>query len=322
MSVLTLSKEEQTIVVFHLMKSLVYSKRLQLSFGLIFVGCLIQWAMFGLLPGIILVFAGNLFLLVEGYDNRVNFGSFLADSDWEKVTVDKLQELKDFDGKMKDWDTSLLDISNTLGTLVSFVILIGAGGTFLLGMVSGSDLMILFSANIAVLLLPHWLTGSRQIQRIPNVLLKIDVVRKLLRQVKDIISDHTVEYFMLLRETGKAKLPKDIKFRLKLKNQPPDFLGFYGQIVLNIVKGNAYPYFYVVLVAKKGFGLKAASDEELETTFFGPKYHTEFKTQGDVEVFVIRQTTTKTSGYHTSKQAMRTIFYEGLTTAAQAAVKP
>ena len=66
------------------MKSLVYSKRLQLSFGLIIVGCLIQWAMFGLLPGIILVFAGNLFLLVAGYDNRVNFGSFSADSDWDR----------------------------------------------------------------------------------------------------------------------------------------------------------------------------------------------------------------------------------------------
>ena len=47
----------------------------------------------------------------------------------------------------------------------------------------------------------------------------------------------------------------------------------------------------------------------------------EFKEEGDVEVFVIRQHTTRTSGYHTKYKDVRRIFLEGLEVAEQAALK-
>jgi hypothetical protein len=74
----------------------------------------------------------------------------------------------------------------------------------------------------------------------------------------------------------------------------------------------------VVLVTKPGFGLRE----------LGRQYHPsknlilEFKTQSEVEVLVLRQQTTKTSGYHTKPATMRQILGEGMQLAAQRSGQP
>jgi hypothetical protein len=80
-----------------------------------------------------------------------------------------------------------------------------------------------------------------------------------------------------------------------IKDRHPDFLGLYGQVVLNEVQGRSYPYFYAVLVARRGFGLQQARDGHRAP----PGVTIELNEQDKVEVLVIRQTTTKKSGYHT-----------------------
>ena len=112
-------------------------------------------------------------------------------------------------------------------------------------------------------------------------------------------------------------MPEDVKFRIKIQNENPDFLGLYGQIVTNTVGNKVYPYFYVVLVAKKGYGLKKAFRAYSQPR----KIKKEYTVEGKVEVFVIRQTTTRTSGYHTPFRKMRQIFLEGLEIAEKVAVK-
>jgi hypothetical protein len=188
---------------------------------------------------------------------------------------------------------------------------------FILGSVSGDTVFHIFAVDAAILLFPHWYTGKRDILSKPKLLQKIRLIKKLLRNVESSLQEqHTIEYFMLLK--GKhTKVPNDIKFRVGFENQHPDFLGFYGQIVTNSVSGKVYPYFYVVLVAKKGYGLKRAFDRYSPSR----KITKEFKKQGDVEVLVIRQTTTRTSGYYTNNRTMQRIFLEGLNVAGKAAVK-
>jgi len=130
------------------------------------------------------------------------------------------------------------------------------------------------------------------------------------------LAGHKVDYYMMLAG-NEAKIPDDVKVRINVKNQNKDFLGLYGQIVTNQVSGTAYPYFYVVLVAKKGFGLQKAFQ-----TYMPPKKTTkEFKIEDDVEVLVIRQTTTKTSGYHTKNKKMISILKAGVALADQVAVR-
>jgi hypothetical protein len=177
--------------------------------------------------------------------------------------------------------------------------------------------VMILAVDIGVLLLPHWVTGLRGIMTLPNLLLKIKLIRKLLADIEGLIAQHQAEFFMLLKG-GETKLPDDVKFRVKIQGQHPDFLGFYGQIVTNTVSSKTYPYLYVVLVAKQGFGLNRSFERYTPSR----KIVKEYKEEGDVEVFVIRQHTTRTSGYHTKYKDARRIFLEGLEVAEKSAVEP
>jgi hypothetical protein len=170
----------------------------------------------------------------------------------------------------------------------------------------------------AILLLgPHWITGIRTTLTKPNMILKISKFKELIKKNHDVLSGHDIEYYMLLAGDD-GRIPDDVKIRIHIKGRHPDFLGLYGHIVTNEVNGTAYPYFYVVLVAKKGFGLEHAFNK-----FTPPKKITkEFKIEGDVEVFVIRQTTSETSGYHTSDKQMGVILTEGVHLAENCSWRP
>ncbi len=85
-------------------------------------------------------------------------------------------------------------------------------------------------------------------------------------------------------------------------------LGLYGQVVINAVQGKSYPYFYVVLVAENGSKLK-----RLYLHYTPPSgIISVFKSQAKVDVFIVRQKTSKTSGYHTKPDRIQRIFGEGL----------
>jgi hypothetical protein len=218
---------------------------------------------------------------------------------------------------MKRWDRSLLDISNGLGFFSLAVISALIGIIFFRGAMTFDDTLTILSYDAALLLLPHWITGIRSTLTKPNLMLKISGFKTLLKEAnRPWLAGYDVGYYMLLAGE-ESKIPDDVKIRVNIKNQHKDFLGLYGQIVTNEVNGTAYPYFYVVLVAKKGFGLA-----EVFQTYMPPKKITkEFKVEDDVEVLVIRQTTTKTSGYHTKNKKMISILKSGVALAEQVAVK-
>ena len=96
------------------------------------------------------------------------------------------------------------------------------------------------------------------------------------------------------------------------------FLGLYGQVVLNDVAGASHPYFYVVLVANTGFGLRDAYE-----AFEAPHDMTaEFKEQDSLEVLVLRRATTKTGGYNTDPAKASAILRAGLRLAESVAGGP
>jgi hypothetical protein len=269
------------------------------------------------LPGVLFVLAGNMLLLMKGYDNRVELGRYNADTSWEKVSQEKFEELRELDRKMKKWDLDAIDISNALGMFLFILVagVIGIGVWF--GLTRYYTTLRILSINAAVLILPHWITGIRSILTRPDLILKMSMIESVVTKSAQFINNATVEYFMLLSGKKETKLPNDVKFRVTFNGQDPDFLGYYGQVVINKVKGHSYPYFYVVLVAKKGYGLKKYSDAFTVQN----NLVKEFDLQEEVEVLVLRQKTTKTSGYHTSKGAAAGIFSQGLRLAEQASRK-
>ncbi|MGD2092040.1 MAG: hypothetical protein PVH61_38070 [Candidatus Aminicenantes bacterium] len=313
-----LSSSDRGIVEFKIWKSLIYNTRLLISIGLILVGFLIQYFSYNILPGAVIIFLGNILLLPSGYNNRVNLGKFDPQSDWEKAGKHKLDELLTLDRKIRKWDKSTIDASNALGGFL-FLILLGIIGYLGWDAFFESDnkTMQIITVDAAVLLIPYWVTGLRSIFTVPTLTKKIKLINTLLSQVEPQLQAHKVEYFLLLK--GKdTQVPTDVKFKVNIANQHKDFLGYYGQVTLNNVQSTAYPYFYVVMVARKDFGLK----EIYNSYRHSGKIVKEFKKQKDVEVLVIRKNTKVGSrGYQTGKKEVQYIFLEGLKLAEKAAIK-
>jgi len=313
-----LNPSNQGIVEFKAWKSLMYKTRLLISLGFILAGFIIQYLTYHVLPGAVIIFLGNILLLPSGYNNRVKLGQFDPQSDWEKVGKHKLDELLALDRKIRKWDKSTIDASNVLGGCL-FVILLGiiAFLAVYAFFESHNRTMQIISVDAAVLLIPYWLTGLRSIFTVPALTRKIELINTLLSQTEPQLQAHKVEYFLLLK--GKdTQVPMDVKFKVNIDNQHKDFLGFYGQISLNNVQSTVYPYFYVVLVARKDFGLEQVYRSYTQSK----KIVKEFKQQKDVEVLVIRKNTKVGSkGYYTDKKEVQYIFLEGLRLAEIAAIK-
>jgi hypothetical protein len=304
------ASEERPIVVFKVWPSLEYNKRLLVSFALIAVGVILQAVTLSLGSGLLLIIIGNLLLLVSGYDNRVDFKAYDPQAEWERVEKKRLNELLRMDKKIRKWDHSILDITNGLGAAAFILMAAGLGFTALFS----RGMPRILAVDAMVLLLPHWLTGVRRILTQPNLVTKVKTIRHVLRSAEERLGKNRVDLLMLLKGTD-AKIPDDVKFKVDIDGHHPDFLGLYGQVVLNEVQGSSYPYFYVVLVARQDFGL---ADAQLKHQC-SRGIISELKNQGQVEVLVIRQKTTKTSGYHTKSKISAQIFLEGLELAEKVA---
>ncbi|BAO45643.1 hypothetical protein [Thiolapillus brandeum] len=295
-------------VVFWVLPGMNYSRRMLMAFGLILLGLLLQWYSGEVFAGVFPLIAGNALLLVKGYDNRVEFAGFSPSSQWQKVERSRLAELKDFDRKVRRWDRSFIDITNGWG-IFTFVLLVFLLMLMHVGFTESRQYRLLdaIPVDMAILFLPHWFTGTRRVLRLPGLMIKSDVLSRVLREVDPESRGDKVEVLMLLK--GKdSKLPDDIKIKIEPAHGPEGFLGLYGQVVINAVQGKSYPYFYVVLVARPGNGIRA-----LARAFDPPEgMVVELRNQDGVEVLVIRQHTTRRSGYHTKPERVRELLEAGL----------
>ena len=287
---------EPDSLVFWVMPGLRYRLRMVLAFVLIAAGLLLQWQAgeTGWAAGALVMLLGNLLLLVKGYDNRVEFGSWKPELQWQTVERERLAEIRRLDRDIRRWDRSLIDISNPLGLVAFFFICLGLLGGWI--MLEGTPYRIL-AVDAAILLLPHWFTGTRRILRLPALLVKAETLEKALQAVRPEARGDRLQVMMLLKGREQP-LPEDVKIRLQPEDAPDDFLGLYGQVVINNVQGKAYPYFYVVLVARPELGL-----EQLARELRLPDgLVSEFKEEKGVQILVLRQRTTRTSGYHTEPE--------------------
>ena len=296
MNTRTAIANEPDSLIFWILPDLRYQLRMPIAFAIILGGLLIQWYSGepGWAAGALVILLGNLLLLVKGYDNRVEFGSWKPDLQWQAVEREALVRLTALDRRIRRWDRSFIDITNVWGILAFFLVCTGLFGAWIAFEHEPYRFLV---ADAAVLLLPHWFTGTRRILRLPDLVVKAETLEKALQAVRPEERGDEVQVMTLLK--GKEHLlPEDIKIRLMPEGAPEDFLGLYGQVVINNVQGKSYPYFYVVLVARPGLGL-----EDLAREFRAPvELTSEFRREKGVEVLVLRQRTTRTSGYHTGPE--------------------
>lgn len=302
-------RERRHLLQFHLAKRLAYGPRLLLALALIAAGIAAQLALYppalvpALLAGGLLLLAGTSFLLLRGHD--LSPGGRLRGAAWERTTLDRFREVMDLERKVSRWDSAMVDISCPAGffALLGFVALpVGVAILLLLGRPDGRDLAVLVGADAGLLLLPHWLFGLRLKWR--PVAVK-ERVQSLLRALEVLAEEPGPEFraqpMFRVAGDGDGRVPVDARVFLRFPDAPEEFLGMQLQVAVNDVQGTKYPYLYAVLVARPGFGLHGERLAGIESAAQGLTVET--SREEDVEVVVIRQHTTKKSGYHTSPAA-------------------
>ena len=197
------------------------------------------------------------------------------------------------------WDRDALDISNALGVF-SFLFFSAMAVilSFWLGSLAGdSRVTRIFLLDAALLVLPLWITGMRYILKQPNLAIRIDIILKLHEEFQAFKQEGEIfKPALMLASKGKGgTVPVDARFSIAFPESPQGFYGLQTQINLNVVQGNSYPYFYCVLAAIPGFGLSSFKDK----ISLSKDVICEFQKDARAEVLVIRQRTTRKSGYHT-----------------------
>lgn len=307
--------ERRDSVRFYLAKNLTYRARINLALTLLAVGFILQIYFMNPIYGAPFLLAGICLVLVKGYDSRIRIKGFQQDPNWKTVSIEKIREIEQLRKKSRKWDSDALDISNPLGffTLIVFGAL-AAAVCLILGLLA-DDLRVttILMTDAALFMVPLWFTGMRFILKQPNLAVKVKILLNLYDVFETIKQEGEKFKPALLLAQGKKgqAYPVDARFSIALPGSPEGFYGLQAQINLNVVQGTSYPYFYCVLAAEHGFGLSLYKDKiKLQKNII-----CEYQEDTRAEVLVIRQYTTRKSGYHTKDRRCAEI----LRTALQAA---
>ncbi len=294
--------ERRDSVRFHFAKNLSYNRRISLAMVLLIAGFAVQLYFMKALYGAPLLFIGICLVLVKGYDSRMRIKGFKQDPNWKTVSIEKIKEIEQLRKKNIKWDRDALDISSWVGVLS--LILIGSAaivGALILGKLSNDfRVTTILAIDIAVLMIPLWFSGMRLILKQPNLAIKVRMILWLHEVFQD--RKRKGEEFrpalMLSRGKSDKTIPEDARFSISLPDSPEGFYGLQAQINLNVVQGTSYPYFYCVLAAKRGYGLSRYREKiKLKKNVI-----CEYQEDRRAEVLVIRQYTTRKSGYHTKEK--------------------
>lgn len=324
-------RERRHLLQFYVAPKLGYRARLALAAGMMVLGFAVQAFapsnndIAVLVISLPILLAGNVLLLARGYNLKPSHT--LTRGTWEKTTRDRFTRLQQLERQVQRWDESITDLTCGLG---AFGLLIVAAtvviiGLQLTGRVETRFWATLFWCDALVLLVPHWITGTRRGWRPVALRQQVDALETALRVVDDHKSPPCqIQPMFKMAGKGDQRLPIDARVFIRFPDGPESFLGLQFQVALNDVQGTKYPYLYAVLVAKKPFRLvenylpqirrriqpeKRSKPNRL--ALFGTSKEKELTIsqshEADVDVIVIRQHTTKQSGYHTDAAAIRWI---------------
>lgn len=280
--------ERKTYLIFNEISTRL---RTIVSVLLIGVGFLLQIATRNILAGLPLIIACLILNLLKGISVKRVKAKKLT---WQEVTPLKIDQVIEQCKRIKKFR------SKGAGCLIAVVFFLIFGFSFGVPFVALLvHLPFAFFATMvnAIILFGGLAFSGRKSAWMPRALdIKAGIVKRLLGYSL-IKSDPNLQAipYLEIGETKDGSFPNDTRLMIRFKDAPDDFIGLQGQISINSVKGRPYPYFYIVLIAKHSFNLlKKFGKRSFE------KLVVERKKTGEVDVVVIRQRTTKTSGYHTN----------------------
>jgi len=291
---------------FFILKSLSYNTRILLASSLIAFGFLVEiFANFWI--GLIIIAIGNSISFIKGFKPKSYMRGTVG---WNQVTPDEFDKVVKKNNEIKHWDSDLFDFTNPHGAALFFIILVPAGLFFFFFKDTHLARYAWYLiANVIVILLPHWLFGTREYLKKDALIIKIKALKRIINLL-EAPSYVQVLPMLAVKKSEKGEMPTDARLMARLVNAPDHFLGMQIQVSINDVQGKSYPYLYCVLIAREGHNyFKDINDsliekisDEIPTNLVMSK-----KKENDVDVLVIRQKTTKKSGYHTNKKHAKAV---------------
>ncbi len=292
-------QKEQDSVEFYVLKNLSYSNRMVLYWSLLALGFLFQIIFMKLFPGAVFLICASVLNLTRGYDNLVKFTQLDKDNNWTQVDMAQINRVIDIEKKTKEWNKDIFDVSSVIGviTLILTIIVVMFATIFLAIITSFSSVVWIFLIDVIILMFPILFSGKKQILKQQDLNIRVDIIRDMEEFFRSIKKDG--ESFrpalMLSRDKNGKSVPRNSRFTISFDDMPEGFYGIQAQININSVEGTRHPYFYCVIAAKSGFGL----ENYVEKILVEKNIVISCEKDNDAEVIVIRQHTTKTSGYFT-----------------------
>ncbi|MHC4598845.1 MAG: hypothetical protein ACYS47_07565 [Planctomycetota bacterium] len=291
------------------------------------LGTLLPFLFLPWVLGGVMILVGGALLAPRGLSNAPS--EMRGEGEWKEVTPEEIQRVVEISRRSKAWGKSYLD-GNTVPGILSFLVVasaalvfaIVAGGiqrvgglSFLFAPVKG-QLLLVFLLDVGLLCLPLWFFGLKRRYVPAELLLKIEALENIRHRLAVYpLPDWRLKILLEFTPAGKGKMPTDARLTLQPLDGPDDFIGLQVQVSVNHVQGTGYPYLYAVVLARESFGL---FDAEFPAA---PKEVLERETSEDVDVVVVRQRTTKNSGYHTKRKDQVRVF-EVAVALAESALAP
>jgi len=292
---LSVEEAEEPLLAFRAFKGMPYQRRMRLVLIFALLGVCLQVASLSFLAGLPFLLAATILSWVVGFDSAVDRRGQTMQVAWQTVPFQEIEQIVALDRKMKKWDRGWFDISNANGCFLFFA---QAAMAFTLGIFLPGPRFIIWG-DAAVLFLLQWFSGMRRVDRRPDLILKANHLLKVVASMKEEIEQYgELKGMLLLEGEGEDHQPTDVKIQIRPKDAPNFYYGVQSQVCLNRVQGKPYPYCYSVVIAKEDHGLLGAS---IGYRVGGADVETSVKK--GVEVVIVRQHTTKTSGYHTKPSA-------------------
>ncbi len=244
----------------------------------------------------------------------------IRNKEWDPVTY------REFEKLMEKAEESL-KISHGLSVKITIIVVLAILALIFWPIIASSirDKNILWGLfDAAVIFAVVLLSGVVKVWTPPALDRKAVVLYDVLKELEK-KKELSVSPQLLVGSTRKGKqIPVDAKIFAVPENAPAWLIGIQFQVNINRVKNNQYPYFYSVIILKPKtlrelFGIRTTLSTKKrfshlkEICGVEDRHLTvEVQPQRDVDVIIIRQSTTRTSGYHTPERRVKMILEESL----------
>lgn len=242
--------------------------------------------------------------------------------EWREVAEQQFLEVQVHHERITRWTRHWLNIhSGRGGCGFVLALVLGAGVTVGLMILPGDPLAperaralpMIWAIDYGLFVVAVWLSGRRTAWMPEDLLLRVECLAPMIglaRQNAMLFEPRPMLELAMYADEKRPPVPHDARVMIRLKKAADWFIGVQVQVSINRVQAKPYPYLYCVLLAKKGHDLAKRVMAEGVRGLAPADTTIEHQEEKDVDVVVVRQHTTRTSGYHT-KAAVRYQLVQG-----------